>query len=59
MHRFAHLLTHRGAEDVAIALALNRESEEAYKQAASLLEACLIYITGSGDLLDSMLTKGA
>ena len=50
VHRFAQLLTHRGAEDVAIALALNKESEGAYKQAASLLEACLIY-TGSGSMV--------
>ena len=42
VHRFVHLLTHRGAEDVAIALPLNSASEDAYKHAASLLEACLI-----------------
>ena len=63
VHRFAHLLTHRGAEDVAIALALNRESEEAYKQAASLLEACLIYMPGSDSMVHTQtgwsLTKGA
>ena len=48
---------------MAIALTLNKESEDAHKQAASRLEACLIYMPGSDSMVHTQtgwsLTKGA